>query len=118
MKTIEFNAFILNATIKSHALLDNQHLKKNKFFYRNWKLTLTNNSQTRYAGVDWKTGKNKYELLRRIGCLGNQGGGVLCWGIGHDNTIEGLKLNEEEKEKILLETEEWKNEFVGSLALE
>ena len=117
MKTEELNAFILKATIRNHALLDTQRLEKNQFFYRNWKLTLTNNSQTGAAGVDWKTGKNKYELLRRICCLGNQGGGVLCWGISRDNMIEGLKLSEEEKEKILLETEEWKNEFVGSLTL-
>ena len=51
----------------------------------------------RVVGVDLKTGKNKYELLRRICSLGNLGGGILCWGIDCNNKVEGIKLNSEEK---------------------
>ena len=46
----------------------------------------------------------------------NEGGGILFWGINEDtHNVEGMKLNSDEKEKILKGLRSWQDEFDGRL---
>lgn len=81
MTTENVNDFVMKVTEKEIELPNLENLAEATFVYNNWKITDTNNTNSKIIFVGQKKGKNKNELMRRICALGNAGGGILLMGI-------------------------------------
>ena len=67
--------------IKKKVELPNSgNLKEGEFVYHNWKATDVNNLSVKVIAVGEEKGSYRYELMKRICALANDGGNILIYG--------------------------------------
>ena len=110
---VKINKFVVDATFEEKNIVpETGCLALAEFFYKGWKTTHSNNSNTNVVGVDFRTGRKMYQLLGRICALCNGGGGIVLWGVDPETLCaEGISLPENDWVKIDQEVKYWPDIF-------